>query len=85
MFQTKTTNTGYIRCLSQFRNNEIKQELTKKKYYFGDDSDERLYIDIETQFYFGEGRNRSQRGGGIFGTIFSTALPLVGEIVKVFK
>ena len=48
MFQMKTTNTGYIRCLSQFRNNEIKQELTKEKY-FGDDSDERLYIDIETQ------------------------------------
>ena len=29
---------------------------------------------------FGEGRKRSQRGDGIFGTIISTALPLVGEI-----
>ena len=32
--------------LTQYKNNEIKQELTKEKYYFGDDSDEKLYINI---------------------------------------
>ena len=32
--------------LTQYKNNEIKQELTKEKYFFGDDSDERLYIDM---------------------------------------
>ena len=31
--------------LTQCKNNEIKQELTKKNY-FGDGSDERLYIDM---------------------------------------
>ena len=35
--------------------------------------------------YFGEGRKKSQRGNGIFGAILLTALPLVGEIVKLFK
>ena len=39
----------------------------------------------KNKVYFGEGRKRSQRGDGIFGTVLSTALPLVGEIVKVFK
>ena len=32
--------------LTQYKNNEIKQELAKEKDYFGDDSDERLYIDM---------------------------------------
>ena len=32
--------------LKQYKNNEIKQELTKQKYYIGDNSDERLYIDM---------------------------------------
>ena len=32
--------------LTQYKNSEIKQELTKEKDYFGDDSDERLYIDM---------------------------------------
>ena len=27
--------------LTQYKNNEIKQELTREKYYFGNDSDER--------------------------------------------
>ena len=39
----------------------------------------------KNKVYFGESRKRSQRGDGIFGTVLSTALPLVGEIVKVFK
>ena len=32
--------------LTQNRKIEIKQELTKENYYFGDDSDERLYINM---------------------------------------
>ena len=32
--------------LTQYKNNQIKQELTKEKDYFGDDSDESLYIDM---------------------------------------
>ena len=32
--------------LTQYKNNEIKQELTKEKEYFGDNSDEGLYIDM---------------------------------------
>ena len=34
---------------------------------------------------FGERRKNSQREDGIFGKILSTALPLVGEFVKVLK
>ena len=180
--------------LTQYKNNEIKQELTKEKDYFGDNSDERLYIDMrrsnghtdeleklthvdgsvtltiklknaatkkmrlrivaysqaeywytstnkgyimtrkgysiakdediaaqivmrkrkyrkrrkkdrgkpytrKKQFYFGgrrpylrkniiyfgEGIKTIQRGDGIFGTILTTALTLVGETVKAFK
>ena len=32
--------------LTQYKNNKIKQELTKEKDYFRDNSDERLYIDM---------------------------------------
>ena len=32
--------------LTQHKNNEIKQELEKEKYYFGGDSDEILYTDM---------------------------------------
>ena len=39
----------------------------------------------KNKVYFGEGRKRSQRGDSMFGTVLSTALPLVREIVKVFK
>ena len=39
----------------------------------------------KNKVYFSEGRKRSKTGDGIFGTILLTALPLVGEIVKVFK
>ena len=34
-----------IAPLTQYKNNEIKQELTKEKDYFSSKSDERLYID----------------------------------------
>ena len=32
--------------LKQYKNNKIKQELTKEKDYFRDNSDERFYIDM---------------------------------------
>ena len=58
-----------------------KSHIRKNKVYFGG---RRPYL-RKNKVYFGEGRKRSQRGNGIFGTILSTAVPLVGEIVKLFK
>ena len=58
-----------------------KSYIRKNIVYFGG---RRPYL-RKKKVYFGEGRKRSQRGDSIFGTILSTALPLVGEIVKVFK
>ena len=42
-YQCEGCSAGSI---TQYKINEIKQELTKEKDYFGDDSDERLYIDM---------------------------------------
>ena len=39
----------------------------------------------KNKVYFAEGRKKSQGRDGILGTILSTALLLVREIVKVFK
>ena len=58
-----------------------KPYIRKPNVYF---EGERPYL-RKNKVYFGEGRKRSQKGDGIFGIILSTALPLVGEIVKVFK
>ena len=58
-----------------------KPYIRKNKVYFGG---RRPYL-RKNKVYFGEGRKRSQRGDGIFGANLSTALPLVGETVKVFK
>ena len=58
-----------------------KPYIRKNKNYFGG----RRPDLTKTKVYFSEGRKRNQRGGGIFGTILSTALPIVGKIVKVFK
>ena len=58
-----------------------KPYITKNKVYFGG---RRPYL-RKNKVYFGEGRKRSQRGDSIFGTILPTALPLVGEIVKIFQ
>ena len=79
MFQTKTTNTGYIRCffayycegcsaapLTQYKNNTIKKKLTKEKDYFGDDSDERFYIDMRRcKGYTNELENLTRDGGSV--------------------
>ena len=32
--------------LTQYKNNEIYQELIKERHHFGNDSDEKLYIDM---------------------------------------
>ena len=58
-----------------------ENHILEKTVYFGG---RRPYL-RKKKVYFGEGRKRSQRGDGIFGAILSTALPLVGEIVKVIK
>ena len=58
-----------------------KPYIRKNKVYFG----ERKPYLKKNNVCFGEDRKRSQIGDGIFGTILLTALPLVGEIVKVFK
>ena len=64
----------YDRCsavpLTQHKNNEIKQELTKEKYYFGDDSDEILYIDMRrNKGYKDELEKLTRDDGGVTLTI----------------
>ena len=63
------------------KRDQWKPYIRKNKVYFGE---RRRYL-RKHKVYFGEGRKRSQRGHGTFGTILSTALPLVGEIVTIFK
>ena len=56
--------------LTQYKNNEIKQELTKEKDYFGDDSDERLYIDMtRSKRYTDELQKLTRDDGGVTLTI----------------
>ena len=56
--------------LTQYKNNEIKQELTKEKYYFGDDSDEILYIDMRrNKGYKDELEKLTRDDGGVTLTI----------------
>ena len=63
------------------KNGRGKPYIRKNKVYFGG---RRQYL-RKNKVYLGEDRKRSQRGDGIARTVLSTALPLVGEIVKVFK
>ena len=58
-----------------------KAYIRKKKVYFGR---RRSYL-RKNNIHFGGGIKRTQRGIDIIGTIFTKALPLVGEIVKSFK
>ena len=58
-----------------------KTYIRKNKVYF---ERRRPYL-RKNKMYFGEAIKRIQRGNGIFGTILTTALPLVGETVKEFK
>ena len=56
--------------LTQYKNNEIKQQLTKEKDYFGDDSDERLYIDMRrSKGYTDELEKLTRDDGGVTLTI----------------
>ena len=55
--------------LTQYKNNKIKQELTKEKIYFGDDSDER-YIDMRrSKGYTDELEKSTRDDGGVTLTI----------------
>ena len=49
--------------LTQYKNNKIKQELTKEKIYFGDDSDER-YIDMRRSKGYADELEKSTRDDG---------------------
>ena len=49
--------------LTQYKNNKIKQELTKEKIYFGDDSDER-YIDMRRSKGYTDELEKSTRDDG---------------------
>ena len=53
-----------------------KPYIRKNKVYFGG---RRPYL-RKNKVYFNEGGKRSQRGDGIFGTILSTALPLLEKL-----
>ena len=56
--------------LTQYTNNEIKQELTKEKYYFGDNFDERLYIDMRrSKWYTNKLEKLIREDGGVTLTI----------------
>ena len=56
--------------LTQFKNNEIKQELTKEKYYFGDDFDETLYIYMRhSKGYTNKLKKLTRDDGGVTLTI----------------
>ena len=46
MFVAYYCNGCSMAPLRQYKNNEIKQELTKEKDYFSRKFDERLYIDM---------------------------------------
>ena len=56
--------------LTQYKNNEIKQELTKEKDYFGDNSDERLYVAMRhRKGYTDKLENLTRDDGGVTLTI----------------
>ena len=56
--------------ITQYKNNEIKQELTKEKDYFGDDSDERLCIDMRrSKGYTDELEKLTRDDGGVTLTV----------------
>ena len=56
--------------LRQYTNNEIKQELAKEKYYFGDNFDERLYIDMRhSKRYTNKLEKLTREDGGVTLTI----------------
>ena len=57
-------------ALTQYKNNEIKQELTKEKDYFRDNFDERLYIDMRrSKGYTNELEKLTRNDGGVTLTI----------------
>ena len=58
--------------LTQYKNNKIKHELkmTKEKDYFGDDSDERFYIDMTRSKGYTDGLEKlTHNDGGVTLTV----------------
>ena len=56
--------------LTQYKNNEIQQELTKEKDYFGDDSHQKLHVDMRrSKGYTDELEKLTRDDGGVTLTI----------------
>ena len=66
MFVAYYCNGCSMAPLTQYKNNEIKQELTKEKDYFSSKSNERLYIDMRrSKGYTDELEKLTQDDGGV--------------------
>ena len=63
--------------LTQYENNEIKQELTREKVYSGDDSDERLYFDVRRSKEYTDELGKLTRNDG--GATLTIKLKKVAE------
>ena len=52
--------------LTQYKNNEIKHKLAKERYYFGDNAEKRLYIDMRcSKGYTNELEKLTRDDGGV--------------------
>ena len=66
MFVAYYSNGRSMAPLTQYKNNEIKQELTKAKYYFSSKSNERLYTDMRrSRGYTDELEKLTRDDGGV--------------------
>ena len=66
MFVAYYCNGCSMALLTQYKNKEIKQELTKEKDYFSSKSDEKLYIDMRrSKGYTDELENLTRNDGGV--------------------
>ena len=66
MFVAYYSNGRSMAPLTQYKNNEIKQELTKEKDYFSNKSNERLYTDMRrSKGYTDELEKLTRDGGGV--------------------
>ena len=66
MFVAYYCNGCSMALLTQYKNKEIKQELTKEKDYFSSKSDEKLYIDMRrSKGYTDELEKLTRNDGGV--------------------
>ena len=66
MFVACYCNGCSMALLTQYKNKEIKQELTKEKDYFSSKSDEKLYIDMRrSKGYTDELEKLTRNDGGV--------------------